>query len=125
MFRRASLSAYRRYAVSPLPAGPGKPAGEDYHYERNGVCALMTAFEPLTGRRFVEIGETGTERDYAVFTDRLADKHYPYAEKIRVVQDNLNTHGSGSFHSAFGAEKAFGLSQRSGFHHTPTKAGCN
>lgn len=108
--------------VSPLPAVSGKPAKEDYHYERNGVCALMIAFEPLTGRRFVEIGETRTKTDYAVFMDKLADRHYPYAEKIRVVQDNLNTHGAGSFYSAFESGKAFGLAQKFEFHYTPIKA---
>lgn len=107
--------------VSPLPAGPGKAAKEDYHYERNGTCALLIAFEPLSGRRFAEVTETRTKKDYACFMGKLADC-YPCTEKIRVVQDNLNTHSAGSFYAAFAPEKAFELAQRFEFHHTPTKA---
>jgi hypothetical protein len=108
--------------VAPLPAGPGKAAKEDYHYERNGTCVMLTAFEPLTGQRFVEIRETRTRQDYADFMNKLCDIHYPCTEKIRVVQDNLNTHNAGSFYAAFNSEKAFDLSQKFEFHYTPVKA---
>ncbi len=108
--------------VSPLPAAPGKPAKEDYHYERNGTCVLMIAFEPLTGRRFVDIRKTRTKKDYAYFMNKLACNHYPCAEKIRIVQDNLNTHGVGSFYSAFDSGKAFDMADKFEFHYTPLKA---
>lgn len=108
--------------VSPLPVRPGKAAKEDYHYERNGTCVMLIAFEPLTGRRFVDVRETRTKKDYACFMDKLADKYYPCAEKIRIVQDNLNTHSAGSFYSAFDSEKAFDLTQKFEFHYTPIKA---
>jgi hypothetical protein len=53
---------------------------------------------------------------------KLADSYYPCTEKIRVVQDNLNTHTAGSFYAASDSEKAFDLAQRFEFHHTPIKA---
>ncbi len=102
--------------VSPLPASPGKAAREDYHYERNGTCALLSASEPLSGRRYVEVSETRTEKDYACFMGKLADCYYPCTEKIRVVRDNPNTHSAGSFYAAFASEKASELAQRSEFH---------
>lgn len=107
--------------VNPLPSEPGKPVREDYHYERKGTCVMLTAFEPLTGQRFVDITETRTASDYAVFMHKLADI-YPDAEKIRIVQDNLNTHKYGSFYTAFSPEKSFDLCRRFEFHHTPVKA---
>lgn len=105
----------------PLPMEPGKAKREDYHYKRNGVCTIFIAFEPLTGRRFVQIRQRRTKRDYAEFMQELAE-HYPSAEKIVLVQDNLNTHSPGSFYEAFSPEEAFALAQRFEMHYTPPKA---
>jgi hypothetical protein len=105
----------------PLPMEPGKPKRQDYQYKRNGVCTVLIAFEPLTGRRFVQIRQRRTKQDYAEFMQALAAQ-YPQAIKIRVVQDNLNTHSPGSFYQAFTPEVAFALAQRFEMHYTPNKA---
>lgn len=105
----------------PLPMTPGRPVREDYHYKRNGVCSIFIAFEPLTGRRFVEVRQRRTKEDYADFFKQLAS-HYPEATKIRVVQDNLNTHFPSSFYQAFKPQEAFELSQRFEMHYTPKSA---
>ena len=47
--------------------------------------------------------------------------HYPDAEAIFLVQDNLNTHTAGSFYEALSAEEAFELAKRFEFHYTPKK----
>ncbi len=47
---------------------------------------------------------------------------YPAAEKIRLVQDNLNTHNLSSLYETFTAEEAFALGQRFEFYYTPKKA---
>jgi len=107
--------------LMPLPMEPGQPVREDYHYKRNGVCTVFIAFEPLTGRRFVEVRQRRTKEDYAQFFRQIAE-NYPEADKIRVVQDNLNTHSPGSFYQAFGAQEAFELSQRFEMHYTPKSA---
>jgi transposase len=108
--------------IAPLPMEPGKPKREDAHYERKGVCSLLIAFEPLTGQRFVQIRKQRTKQDYAYFMKELADAHYPKAEGIALVQDNLNTHSPGSFYATFPAEEAFALAERFQMHYTPKHA---
>jgi len=107
--------------LQPLPMLPGQPVREDYHYKRNGVCSIFIAFEPLTGHRFVQVRERRTKKDYADFFRQLAE-NYPEATKIRVVQDNLNTHSPGSFYQAFEPQEAFELSQKFQMHYTPKSA---
>jgi len=105
----------------PLPMEPGKSKRQDYHYKRNGVCTVFIAFEPLAGRRFVQVREHRTKKDYAEFTQWVAT-HYPEADVILIVQDNLNTHNPGSFYQTLTPEQAFALAQRFEMHYTPTKA---
>ena len=105
----------------PLPMEPGKSKREDYHYKRNGVCTVFMAFEPLTGRRFVQVRARRTKKDYAEFMQWLAAQ-YGEAETIVLIQDNLNTHNPGSFYQAFVPDVAFALAQHFEMHYTPTKA---
>jgi hypothetical protein len=105
----------------PLPMEPGKPQREGYQYKRNGVCTVFIAFEPLTGRRWIQVRERRTKNDYAQFMAWVAAQ-YPEAEVIVLVQDNLNTHTPGSFYQAFSPEEAFALAQRFEMHYTPPKA---
>jgi hypothetical protein len=105
----------------PLPLEPGKPKREDYHYKRNGVCTVFIAFEPLAGRRFVQVRRRRTKKDYAEFMKWLSAQ-YPQVEAITLVQDNLNTHTPGSFYQAFTPEQAFALAQCFDMHYTPPKA---
>ena len=74
------------------------------------------------GRRFVQVRQRRTKEDYAHFMNELAYIHYPEAEKIALVQDNLNTHSPGSFYQAFKPDCAFALAQRFEMHYTPTNA---
>jgi hypothetical protein len=106
----------------PMPMEPGKTKRQNYEYQRNGVCTVFIAFEPLTGRRFVQVRQRRTKKDYAEFMRELAEHQYPSADKIVLVQDNLNTHTPGSYYTAFSPEEAFTLSQRFELHYTPTKA---
>jgi signal recognition particle subunit SEC65 len=62
-----------------------------------------------------------TKREYAQVMKELAARD-PKAEKILVVQDNLNMHSTSSTYGAFNAEEAFRLAQRFEFHHTPKRA---
>lgn len=110
-----------RDVIAPLPMEPGKPKRVDYHYERNRVCNVFMAFEPITGQRFVQVHQQRTKQDYATFMQALAH-HYPDTDRIVVVQDNLNTHNPGSFYAAFSPDVAFALAQRFEMHYTPPKA---
>lgn len=107
--------------IAPLPMEPGQSKREDYQYKRNGTCNVFMAFEPLTGRRFVQVRKRRTKVEYAEFMRTLAAQH-PDAEQIVLVQDNLNTHTPGSFYQAFMPEDAFALAQRFEMHYTPRKA---
>ncbi len=81
-----------------LPMSPGKVKRYHYEYKKNGACCVLLAFEPHTGVRYVEVRERRTAVDYADFMQTLLARHYPEAESIRLVQDNLNTHTPGSFY---------------------------
>lgn len=106
--------------VEPLPMAPGRPKCYDYEYERKGTCCLLVAVEPLSGFRIVEVSRQRTGADYTRFMQRVA-AHYGQAQKIRLVQDNLNTHQSGSFYASLPAAEAFALAQRFEYHYTPKK----
>lgn len=107
--------------LMPIPMKPGQVRKEDYHYERHGTCVVLMAVEPLAGRRFVKVTERKTKDDYAHFMKEL-ESRYPRAEKITLVQDNLNTHNPSSFYEAFPAHEAFALSERFDMVYTPKKA---
>lgn len=107
--------------IVPIAMKEGSVRKEDYSYQRNGMCCLLVALEPLTGRRFVKVTQTKTRKDYAEFMQELS-KAYKNAKKITLVQDNLNTHSGASFYGVFKPEKAFNLQQRFDFCYTPKKA---
>lgn len=106
--------------VEPLVMKPGKPRRQNYEYQRKGTCCLLVAFEPLTGFRMVEVSKQRTAADYTRFMQRVA-AHYGTAERIRLVQDNLNTHTAASFYKHLPASEAFALAQRFEPHYTPKK----
>jgi len=108
-------------AVAGLAMKAGQAARQHYAYEKNGSCALLMAIEPKTGKRLARVSGRRTKLDYARFMKELAAS-YPKAEKIRLVQDNLNTHSISAFYEAFSAEEAFALAQRFEFYYTPKRA---
>jgi hypothetical protein len=98
---------------------PGRPARCDYEYERGGVANLFMMFAPLEGWRHVEVTDRRTSVDYAHALKDLADRHFPDAEKIVLVQDNLNTHKTASLYEAFAPAEARRLVERFEWHYTP------
>lgn len=108
--------------VQPIPIESGQVKREDYEYERNGVCNLFIALEPLQGKRVCAVFQHRTGTEYAMFMKILSELHYPDAEKIVVIQDNLSTHNPGSFYKVFCPEEACKLTARFEFHYTPKKA---
>jgi len=106
--------------VVPLPMKAGQPKRFDYEYERGGCAALLVAFEPVSGKRLVETSKQRTKGDYCRFMQRIAEM-CPRAEKIVLVQDNLNTHNASSFYENLPPAEAFSLAQRFEMHYTPKK----
>ena len=105
--------------ATPMPAAPGQVAHYDYEYVRNGVANIFMVFEPLAGRRDVEVTDRRTKKDYAECLRKLSDTMYPDAEVIVLVQDNLNTHSPASLYEAFDPAEAKRLAERFEVHYTP------
>jgi hypothetical protein len=104
---------------TPLPGAPGRSIRIDYEYTRHGVRNLFLWVEPLTGRRHVQVTERRTRRDWADFIRELVDGHYPEADRIVLVLDNLNTHVAAALYETFPPSEARRLWQRLEVHYTP------
>jgi hypothetical protein len=103
----------------PMAAKPGHVQRYDYEYERLGTTNLFLFVEPLRGWRHVQVTARRTKHDWAHAIRELVDIHYPDAEKIVLVMDNLNTHGLGSLYEAFPATEANRIANRLEVHPTP------
>ena len=102
-----------------LPMKPGQPVKEDYHYERRGVQPIFMFFDPIRGWRRTTTRDSRTRVDWAEEVRTLLDEDYPQAKKVKLVCDNLNTHGLASLYEAFPAEEAHRLARRLEIHYTP------
>ncbi|GAB7011045.1 hypothetical protein JCM31271_29880 [Halorubrum trueperi] len=103
----------------PLPARPGAVARYDYTYERNGTRNLFMMSEPLSGWRHVEVTKRRQKEEFAQQMQALVDDHYPDADRIRVVMDNLNTHQAYALYEQFPPKEARRILSRLEFHFTP------
>jgi hypothetical protein len=102
-----------------LPVAPGRPARHDPEYVRGGVvnCFLVTA--PLQGWREVRVSTQRTRVDWAHCVRELVDVHYPTADRIVLVMDQLNTHTPASLYTAFPPAEAKRITDRLEIHYTP------
>lgn len=103
----------------PIPTAPGQPERIDYEYERQGTAKLFMVFEPLAGQRRVKVTARRTAVDFAHLIRELSDEHYPDADTIVLVMDNLNTHKPASLYEAFAPTEARRLMKRVEIHYTP------
>ena len=103
----------------PIPLTPGRVARHDYEYRRAGTANLFMAFAPLEGMRHVKVTDHRCKTDYAHFLADLVDIHFPDAEKIVLVQDNLNTHSPASLYATFEPAKARRIAEQFEWHYTP------
>ena len=106
----------------PQPMEPGRPARQDYEYERKGTANLFMLCAPLVGWRRVKVTERRTLVDFAHVLRDLSDVHFPDAERIVLVMDNLNTHKLSVLYWAFSPEEARRIYERFEVHHTPKHA---
>jgi hypothetical protein len=106
----------------PQPTRRGSPAIVDYKYERKGVCCQLMMCEPLRGSRHVTVTERCTRQDDTHCIRVLVHRQYSRATKIRLVQDNSNTHDRASLYETFRPEEARRILDRIEFHYT-TKHG--
>jgi DDE superfamily endonuclease len=106
-------------ARPPTPPAPGRPARADPEYVRGGVANLFVVTEPLRGWRHVLVSDQRTRLDWARCVKDLVEVHYPQAERIVLVMDQLNTHSPASLYAAFRPAEAKRLADRLEIHHTP------
>lgn len=105
--------------ILPIPIKPGSVRKEDYEYIRKGSASIFLFTETLKGWRHVKASEQRTRKDWALQIQELLTVQYKDVKKIRLVMDNLNTHGISSLYETFDPETAFGLAQRLEIHYTP------
>lgn len=103
----------------PIPAEPGGVERCDYEYVRNGTANLFMMVEPLGGWRKVNVTPRRTKLDFATQMKELVDVHYPAAERITLVMDNLNTHRMSCLYEAFAPDEARRLIEKIEVVHTP------
>jgi transposase len=109
-------------ARQPIPAAPGQPRRYDYEYRRNGTVNLFVFVDAHRPWRHVKATDQRTAQDFAECMRDLVDLHYPQADLVRVVMDNLSTHTAGALYEAFPAPEAHRILRRLEFHYTPKHA---
>jgi hypothetical protein len=108
-----------REVIEELPVAPGQVARQESTYERNGVSNLFMFFAPLENWRHVKVTDQRTAVDWAECMRDLVDVHFPDAEVVVVVQDNLNTHTPAALYQAFEPAEAKRIWDRLELHYTP------
>jgi len=100
-------------------AAPGREARRDNEYKRNGTANVFCAVEPKAGRHFTFPTPDRSGFEFAQVAFHLAI-HYPDADTIHLVTDNLNIHRRKSLTDLYGAEVGSEIWDRFTVHYTPT-----
>ena len=103
----------------PVPARPGQPTRYDYEYRREGTANLFLFVQPLCGWRHVNVTPRRTKGDFARQMQELVDVHFPEADVIKLVVDNLNTHTPAALYETFTPAEARRITRKLEFHYTP------
>ena len=103
----------------PVSAEPGRLERYDYEYQRNGVRNLFLFFSPLASWRHIKVTKQRTHLEWAYCMKDLVDVHFPKATRIRVIQDNLNTHNPAFLYEVFEPAEAKRILDKLEFHFTP------
>jgi transposase len=106
----------------PIPAEPGQLERYDCEYKRNGTANLFIFLDVHRPWRKVKVTNNRAAVDFATCMRELTDVHFPKAERIRVVLDNLSTHSVGALYQAFPACEARRVLRRLEFHFVPKHA---
>jgi transposase len=106
----------------PMAAKPGRPARIDYEYVRNGTANVFMFLDAHRPWRHAKVTDRRAAGDFAECMRDLVDVHYPDAECIRVVLDNLSTHTPAALYESFVPSEARRIFRRLEFHYTPKHA---
>jgi transposase len=102
----------------PIPMQPGQVARRDYEYKRCGTANVFCGIEPKAGVHFTKVTPTRSSPEFADFLLQIAE-HYPTADTIHLVVDNLSTHKRKALVDRFGEVAGGWLWQRFTMHYTP------
>ncbi len=114
-----SNKQHEKAKIKGTSAKPGKLERFDTSYEKNGVSNIFLSFEPLTGKRYVNVAERRTRMDWAKHIRELVEVHYPNAQKIKLVVDNLNIHTGAALYELLEPAHARKILEKIEFHYTP------
>jgi transposase len=106
----------------PVRAEPGKRRRFDYEYVRNGTANVFMFVDVNRPWRHAKVTDQRTCIDFAECMRDLVDEHYPEAERIRVVLDNLSAHSASALYQRFAPAEARRILSRLEFHFTPKHA---
>jgi transposase len=106
----------------PIPPKPGQIERYDCEYRRNGTANLFVFLDVNRPWRRVKVTQRRAGEDFAACMRELTDIHYPKAERIQVVLDNLSTHSAGALYQTFPADEARRVLRRLEFHYVPKHA---
>ena len=107
---------------TPIPLKPGRKRKEDSEYIRRGTANIFMGVEPKGGKRYTEVTDQRTKKDFAQYMKYLLDVKYSYVKVLRIVVDNLNTHNESSFYENLERKEAKRILNKIEFHYTPTHA---
>ncbi|NJN18205.1 MAG: IS630 family transposase [Oscillochloris sp.] len=102
-----------------LPVAPGRPERHDYEYKREGTANLYMIACPDRAWRTVKVTDRRGTLDFAHVLKDLVDVHFPDAERIRLVMDNLNVHTLAVLYEVFDAPEARRIARKFEIHYTP------
>jgi hypothetical protein len=91
----------------------------DYEYRREGVVDIYMIAEPKAGKRYVQVRDSHNSHQWAAVVGHIAEKLYPAARCITVVQDNLTAHRKAALYEVFEPERARSILRRIHFVQTP------
>ena len=100
------------------PLQQGRVARRDYEYLRCGTANVFCGIEPKAGRHFTKATPTRSSPEFADFLLGIAE-HYPAADTIHLIVDNLSTHTRKALVERFGEEAGGWLWNRFTVHYTP------
>jgi len=114
-----------RHRHQVIPARPsdnghaGHPERIDYEYERNGTACVFMLVAPFLNWRRVSVREQRKKLDWAEEIERLVMHDFADAEKVTIIQDNLNIHTKGAFYTRFKPDYCREILRRCEFVYTP------
>src|SRR5467141_2633990 len=106
----------------PIPPKPGQLEHYDVEYKRNGTANLFIFLDVHRPWRKVKVTTSRAAVDFAACMRELTDVHFPKADRIRVLLDNLSTHSAAALYQAFPAPQARRVLRRWQFHFVPKHA---